>query len=118
MLKSKTPLLAGWECSTSLDMQLKVKISKRLAAKEQMQRRKNLTKYIPNAVAAIFPVLESMSQNDPAGTKRRLLQAILPSQIKALFCVCSKLNQLCAEWLLKAQRSVSIRQHTFVPLHS
>ena len=57
-------------------MQLKVKISKRLAAKEQMQRRKNLTKYIPNAVAAVFPVLDSMSQNDAVGSKRRLLQVI------------------------------------------
>ena len=56
-------------------LQLKVKITKRLAAKEQMQRRKNLTKYIPNAAAAIFPVLESMAENDAVGSKRRLLQA-------------------------------------------
>ena len=51
-----------------------MKISKRLAAKEQLQRRKNLTKYIPNAVAAVFPVLESMADNDAVGLKRQLLQ--------------------------------------------
>lgn len=52
-----------------------MKITKRLAAKEQQQRRRNLTKYIPNAAAAIFPVLESMAENDAVGTKRQLLQA-------------------------------------------
>lgn len=61
-----------------LCLQLKVKISKKLAAREQQQRRKNLTKYIPNAAAAIFPVLESMAENDAVGHKRRLLQAHPP----------------------------------------
>jgi DNA topoisomerase VI subunit B len=36
--------------------QLKVKITRQLAAKEQKLRRKNLTKYIPNAANAIFKV--------------------------------------------------------------
>ena len=60
-----------------LSVQLKVKIAKKLAVKEQQQRRKNLTKYIPNAAAAIFPVLESMSENEPAGLKRKVLQVSL-----------------------------------------
>lgn len=37
--------------------QLKVKIIRQLAAREQLQRRKNLTKYVPNAAAAIFKVM-------------------------------------------------------------
>ncbi len=36
--------------------QLRVKIQKQMAIREQKARRKNLTKYIPNAAAAIFTV--------------------------------------------------------------
>jgi hypothetical protein len=39
-----------------------VKIAKQHAAKEQKLRRKNLTKYVPNAAAAIYKVLQSMSE--------------------------------------------------------
>eukprot|EP00884_Botryococcus_braunii_P009390 jgi/Botrbrau1/18452/Bobra.0072s0035.1 len=56
--------------------QLKVKITRQMAAREQQQRRKNLTKYVPNAAQAIFKVLESMAeQRGPVGPKRRKLQA-------------------------------------------
>jgi hypothetical protein len=37
-------------------LQLRVKIQKQMAIREQKARRKNLTKYIPNAAAAIFTV--------------------------------------------------------------
>lgn len=70
--QSSPPFIAA--ATAGLWLQLKVKISKRLAAKEQLQRRKNLTKYIPNAVAAVFPVLESMADNEAVGRKRRALQ--------------------------------------------
>ncbi len=36
--------------------QLRVKIQKQMAIREQKARRKNLTKYIPNAAQAIFTV--------------------------------------------------------------
>ena len=55
-------------------LQLKVKITKRIAAKEQQQRRKNLLRYIDSAAAAIFPVLQHLADTQPKGTKRRLLQ--------------------------------------------
>ena len=42
--------------------QLRVKIAKQQAAKEQKLRKKNLTKYIPNAAYAIYRVLQSMSE--------------------------------------------------------
>ena len=45
------------------------------AAREQKLRRKNLTKYIPNAAAAVFKVLQSMAQAPAVGSKRRRLQA-------------------------------------------
>lgn len=46
-------------------LQLKVKITKQQAAKEQKQRRKNLIKYVPNAAAAVFKVLRTMSETAP-----------------------------------------------------
>ena len=46
-------------------MQLRVKIAKQQAAKEQKLRKKNLTKYIPNAAYAIYRVLQSMSETEP-----------------------------------------------------
>lgn len=55
-------------------MQLKVKIMRQQAAREQKLRRKNLTKYIPNAAAAVFKVLQSMAQAPAVGNKRRCLQ--------------------------------------------
>lgn len=55
-------------------MQLKVKIMRQQAAREQKLRRKNLTKYIPNAAAAVFKVLQSMAQAPAVGSKRRRLQ--------------------------------------------
>lgn len=53
---------------------LQVKIAKVLAQREQAQRKRNLTKYIPNAAAAIFTVLEKMAGTAPRGPKRRRLQ--------------------------------------------
>ena len=55
-------------------VQLKVKIMRQQAAREQKLRRKNLTKYIPNAAAAVFKVLKSMAQAPAVGSKRRRLQ--------------------------------------------
>lgn len=56
-------------------MQLKVKITRQQAAREQKLRRKNLTKYIPNAAAAVFKVMQSMAGAPAVGSKRRRLQA-------------------------------------------
>ena len=44
----RTPLHAA--------LQLRVKIARALAAREQKARKRNLTKYIPNAAQAIFTV--------------------------------------------------------------
>lgn len=51
-----------------------MKIAKALALREQQQRRRNLTKYIPDAAGAIFTVLAAMAGSDPRGPKRRRLQ--------------------------------------------
>ena len=65
-------------CSTHAKLasavQLKVKITRQQAAREQKLRRKNLTKYIPNAAAAVFKVLQSMAGAPAVGSKRRRLQ--------------------------------------------
>lgn len=39
-------------------LQLKCKIAKRQAAHEQKERKRNLSKYIPNAAAAFMQILE------------------------------------------------------------
>lgn len=53
---------------------MQVKIAKVLAQREQAQRKRNLTKYIPNAASAIFTVLEKMAGTAARGPKRRRLQ--------------------------------------------
>lgn len=45
-------------------LQLKAKITKQLAAREQAQRKRNLTKYIPNVAAAVFTVLDNMARGE------------------------------------------------------
>jgi len=53
--------------------QLRAKIARRMAAREQAQRRRNLTKYIPDACGALWGVLQAMAEApaDRAGPKRR-----------------------------------------------
>ncbi|EFN52240.1 hypothetical protein CHLNCDRAFT_26891 [Chlorella variabilis] len=53
--------------------QLKNKISKQQAAREQRLRKKNLTKYIPNVAAALFTVLQAVAERkeEPAGKTTR-----------------------------------------------
>ena len=69
--------------------QLKVKIARAQAVREQKQRKRNLTKYVPDAANALFGVLDSMAEGDeeaaegsknpvipPAGPKRRRLELL------------------------------------------
>ncbi|KAL6764853.1 topoisomerase VI B subunit, transducer-domain-containing protein [Haematococcus lacustris] len=53
-------------------VQLKAKISRALAAKEQKLRKKNLTKYVPNVSNALHEALLAMAGR-PAGPKRQRL---------------------------------------------
>ena len=59
-------------------VQLKSKITRAQAAREQRQRKKNLTKYIPNVAAALFTVLQAVAarpaEGQAAGTCRNLLR--------------------------------------------
>lgn len=53
-------------------VQLKNKITKQQAARDQRQRKKNLTKYIPNVAAALFTVLQAVAdrkEDEQAGTQ-------------------------------------------------
>lgn len=54
-------------------LQLKVKIARQQAAREQAQRKRNLAKYIPNTVSALWGVLKHMAENPAQGPKRRRL---------------------------------------------
>lgn len=57
-------------------VQLKAKIQRAIAGREQKQRKRNLTKYIPDACNAIWGVLEAMAEQQPHGPKRRKLQQV------------------------------------------
>ncbi len=59
-------------------VQLKSKIAKQQAAREQRQRKKNLTKYIPNVAAALYTVLQAVAvrrEEGPAGGKGTISRA-------------------------------------------
>ena len=62
----------------TLGTQLKTKIVRAQAAREQKQRKRNLQKYIPNCCNAIFAVLEDMAagQDMGHGPKRRRMQDV------------------------------------------
>ena len=49
-------------------LQLKAKLAKQKAAKDEHERRKNLTKYIPDVSRSLFSMLEIIS--DPTGVAR------------------------------------------------
>jgi len=55
--------------------QLKSKIARKLVAKEQLARRRNLARHVPDAAAAVFRVLTAMAADGdgarPPGPKRR-----------------------------------------------
>ncbi|GAB2276977.1 DNA topoisomerase 6 subunit B [Dionaea muscipula] len=50
--------------------QLKSKIVKRIQAREQQERKRNLSKYIPDAANAIYDVLKDMAQSHASKKKR------------------------------------------------
>lgn len=75
-------------------MQLKVKIGRQQAAKEQKLRRKNLTKYVPNAAAAVFKVLQTMSET-PAVRATMHCCCLLACHVRE--CNCSGLRALEAD---------------------
>ncbi|XP_015875948.1 DNA topoisomerase 6 subunit B [Ziziphus jujuba] len=51
-------------------IQLKTKIVKKMQAREQQERKRNLSKYIPDATGAIYDVLKEMSQLHSSKKKR------------------------------------------------
>lgn len=51
-------------------LQLRSKLVKQAAAKEQAQRKRVLTKYIPNVAAAVFTVLRDVAGRPPAKLAR------------------------------------------------
>jgi len=59
--------------------QLKSKIARKLVAKEQLARRRNLARHVPDAAAAVFRVLTAMAADGdgarPPGPKRARLAA-------------------------------------------
>ncbi|CAD7704824.1 unnamed protein product [Ostreobium quekettii] len=65
-------------------IQLKGKITRAIAISEQSHRKRNLAKYIPDAINSIYSVLESMADHKPYGPKRQRLEEKhnLPQEIK------------------------------------
>ena len=61
-----TQQLKSWHRPTA---QLKSKIARKLVAREQQARRRNLARHVPDAAAAVFRVLRAMADDaeDSAG---------------------------------------------------
>lgn len=51
-------------------IQLKSKIVKKMQAREQQERKRNLSKYVPNAAGAVYDVLKEMAQSHALKRKR------------------------------------------------
>ncbi|KAG5566226.1 hypothetical protein RHGRI_001986 [Rhododendron griersonianum] len=51
-------------------VQLKAKIVRKIQAREQQERKRNLSKYIPDATGAIYDVLQEMARSHAAKRKR------------------------------------------------
>jgi len=51
-------------------VQLKAKIVRKIQAREQQERKRNLSKYIPDATGAIYEVLQEMARSHAAKRKR------------------------------------------------
>ncbi|XP_058203016.1 DNA topoisomerase 6 subunit B isoform X2 [Rhododendron vialii] len=51
-------------------VQLKAKIVRKIQAREQQERKRNLSKYIPDATGAIYAVLQEMARSHAAKRKR------------------------------------------------
>ncbi|XP_048228904.1 DNA topoisomerase 6 subunit B isoform X3 [Ricinus communis] len=51
-------------------IQLKSKIMKKIQAREQQERKRNLSKYIPDAAGAVYDVLREMAQSQTSKRKR------------------------------------------------
>ncbi|KAK3443546.1 DNA topoisomerase 6 subunit B [Eucalyptus grandis] len=51
-------------------IQLKSKIVKKMQAREQQERKRNLSKYVPNAAGAVYDVLKEMAQSHALKKKR------------------------------------------------
>lgn len=62
-------------------VQLKSKIARKLVAREQQARRRNLARHVPDAAAAVFRVLRAMAEDEddaeraPGPKRRRLVAA-------------------------------------------
>ena len=69
-------------------VQLKSKIARQQAAREQKLRKKNLTKYIPNVAAAVYTVLQAVAKrrDDAAGGAAGLSAA---SGLACCCCLCA-----------------------------
>lgn len=75
-LVSLTPFSLFPSPSTFLSFpsQLKAKITRAMAAREQKQRKRSLQKYIPDCCNAIWAVLEAMAGAVPRGPKRQRVE--------------------------------------------
>ena len=71
----------SWVCNNCVQQppplscfQLKAKITRAMAAREQKQRKRSLQKYIPDCCNAIWAVLEAMAGAVPRGPKRQRVE--------------------------------------------
>lgn len=67
-------------------VQLKSKIARQQAAREQRQRKKNLTKYIPNVASALYTVLQAVAARRGQGPAGELVGSSEAADPPCLLC--------------------------------
>ncbi|KAL3828153.1 hypothetical protein ACJIZ3_016955 [Penstemon smallii] len=94
-------------------IQLKSKIVKRIQAREQQERKRSLTKYIPNATGAIYETLKEMSRSD-AAKKRRCenKDAELLKQVSSLLVTEETLREKLAQHVEKVDYEMALEYAT------
>ncbi|KAG1652179.1 hypothetical protein FOA52_004801 [Chlamydomonas sp. UWO 241] len=91
-------------------VQLKSKIARAQAAREQKQRKRNLQKYIPDACNAIWGVLQDMAESEPRGPKRRAVQAHtdVMTRVQASEVSAATLHAKLAEYIDKIDNDAAL----------
>uniref|UniRef100_A0A5B6YH47 DNA topoisomerase 6 subunit B n=2 Tax=Davidia involucrata TaxID=16924 RepID=A0A5B6YH47_DAVIN len=93
-------------------VQLKSKIVKKIQAREQQERKRNLTKYIPDATGAIYDVLREMAHSHASKKKRIEEDAELLRKVAARLITKDTLREKLAQHVEQADYEMALEYAT------
>ncbi|KAA8549565.1 hypothetical protein F0562_001417 [Nyssa sinensis] len=93
-------------------VQLKSKIVKKIQAREQQERKRNLSKYIPDATGAIYDVLREMADSHASKKKRYEEDAELLRKVSAGLITKETLREKLAQHVEKADYEMALEYAT------